>query len=78
MFLPTPKNWITHSDHIELRRGYARLGDTNVDGNGKVTGLGIGIKYDGTEIPFILTEEKLKYMIQLHQITLKLVQIHCL
>jgi len=58
---PDSKNWITHSDHIELRRGYARLGDTNVDGNGKVTGLGIGIKYDGTEIPFYSHGRKLKY-----------------
>jgi len=60
---PDSKNWITGSygDHIELRRGYARLGDTNVDGNGKVTGLGIGIKYDGTEIPFYSHGRKLKY-----------------
>jgi len=58
---PDSKNWLTYKDHIELRRGYARLGTTNVDGNGKVTGLGIGIKYDGTEIPFYSHGRKLKY-----------------
>lgn len=60
-YSPDSKNWLTHEDHIELRRGYARLGTTNVDGNGKVTGLGIGIKYDGTEIPFYSHGRKLKY-----------------
>ena len=57
------KNWLTGSfnDHIELRRGYARLGLTEVEGNGKITGLGVGVKYDGTEIPFFSHGRKLKY-----------------
>ena len=60
---PDSKNWITgrERDHIELRRGYARLHTTENTGNGKITGLGIGIKYDGTEIPFFSYDRKLNY-----------------
>lgn len=60
---PDSLNWLTgkERDHIELRRGYARLGLTEVTGNGKVTGLGVGIRYDGTEIPFYTHGRKVKY-----------------
>ena len=60
---PDSKNWITgrFKDHIELRRGYARLGSTEVTGNGKITGLGVGIRYDGVEVPFFSYDRKLKY-----------------
>lgn len=49
---PDSLNWITGSDkdHIELRRGYARLGLTEVSGNGRVSGMGVGKRYDGTEV----------------------------
>lgn len=60
---PDSKNWLTgkYGDHIELRRGYARLGLTEQTGTGKITGLGVGIKYDGTEIPFYSHGRKVKY-----------------
>jgi hypothetical protein len=62
-YSPDSKNWITgtHKDHIELRRGYARLGTTEQTGTGKITGLGIGIRYDGTEIPWYSHGRKVKY-----------------
>lgn len=60
---PDAKNWLTgkFGDHIELRRGYALLGTTRQTGNGKITGLGVGIRYDGTEIPFYTHGRKVKY-----------------
>ena len=62
---PDSLNWITggkEGDHIELRRGQALLGQTrNTDINGKVTGLGVGIRYDGVEIPFFSHTRKVKY-----------------
>jgi hypothetical protein len=60
---PDSLNWITgrEGDHIELRRGYARLGATAQSGSGKITGLGVGIRYDGTEIPFYSHGRKVKY-----------------
>lgn len=57
-------NWITgrDQDHIELRRGSYILGKTkrNVAG-ASVTGLGIGIKNDGTQIPFFSYNRKIIY-----------------
>lgn len=57
-------NWITgrDKDHIELRRGSFILGKTkrNVVG-AKVQGLGIGIKNDGTQIPFFKFNQKILY-----------------
>ncbi len=60
---PDALNWLTSKlgDSISLRRGYARLGLTEQAGNGKISGLGIGIKYDGTEIPFYSHGRKVKY-----------------
>ncbi|UPJ35850.1 hypothetical protein IVB45_02220 [Bradyrhizobium sp. 4] len=60
---PDSLNWITgkDKDHIELRRGYARLGMTAQAGNGKITGLGVGMRYDGTQIPFYSHGRKVKY-----------------
>lgn len=60
---PAALNWLTgrDRDHIELRRGTARLGLTEQTGNGKVTGLGVGIRYDGVEVPFYSHGRKVKY-----------------
>lgn len=60
---PDALNWLTgkSGDHIELRRGYARLGLTEQTGNGKITGLGVGIRYNGTQIPFYSHGRKVKY-----------------
>lgn len=46
------QNWLTakYGDHIELRRGSLLVGQTRQAGAGKITGLGIGTRYDGTEI----------------------------
>jgi hypothetical protein len=57
------KNWITakYGDHIELRRGQALLGQTRQTGAGKITGLGVGLRYDGVQVPFWSHGQKLKY-----------------
>src|SRR4051794_4249637 len=57
------KNWLTgkYGDHIELRRGQALLGQTRQTGSGKITGLGVGVRYDGTEVPFRARGQKLEY-----------------
>src|SRR3954453_2245308 len=57
------KNWLTgkFGDHIELRRGAALLGGTRQSGAGKITGLGVGIRYDGVQIPFFSYGRKVKY-----------------
>lgn len=62
-YSPDSKNWLTSkfNDSIELRRGYARLGTTEVTGTGKVTGLGIGLRYDGVTVPFFSYGRKVKY-----------------
>lgn len=60
---PDALNWLTgkFGDHIEIGRGYMRLGTTEVTGSGKVTGIGVGIRYDGVEIPFFSYGRKVKY-----------------
>jgi len=56
-------NWITrkYNDHIELRRGTHLLGQTRQTGAGKITGLGVGTKKDGSQIPFFTHGKKAKY-----------------
>lgn len=56
-------NWLTGPklDHIELRGGSKSLCATTLDGVGRVTGLKIGSKIDGTEIPFFTHDRKVKY-----------------
>lgn len=60
---PDSLNWITgrDGDHIELRRGQALLGQTRKTGTGRVSGLGIGVRYDGVQIPFYTYGRKLNY-----------------
>lgn len=60
---PDSLNWITSKfgDSIALRRGHALLGQTRQTGAGKVTGLGIATKYDGTQVPFFSHGRKIKY-----------------
>lgn len=61
-FSPDSLNWIVSKerDSIELRRGYTRLGLTDA-GAGEVTGMGVGIDYDGNEVLFLSHGRKLKY-----------------
>src|SRR3954471_18374631 len=56
-------NWLTakYGDHIELRRGSALLGQTRQTGSGKVTGLGVGTRYDGVQVPFRSRGQKIEY-----------------
>lgn len=53
-FSPDSINWISgdESDNIAIRRGTALLGKTRGTAPGAITGLGIGKKADGTQIPF--------------------------
>lgn len=53
-------NWVTLGDRIELRRGYRVLG-TEITGSGKITGLHIATKNDGTQIPYRKRGRKLEY-----------------
>lgn len=60
---PDALNWITgrYGDNISLRRGTALLGETRNAGSGKITGLGVGTKYDGSQVPFFSHGRKVKY-----------------
>lgn len=60
---PDSTNWITSKfgDSISLRRGTALLGQTRQTGAGKVTGLGVGVKYNGVQVPFYSHGRKVKY-----------------
>src|SRR5438552_1894979 len=62
-FASDSKNWLTakYGDHIELRRGQALLGQTRQSGSGKVTGLGVGVRYDGVGVPFRSRGQKIEY-----------------
>ena len=61
-FSPDALNWITgrDKDHIELRRGRARLGETD-HGAGKVTGMGVGVTYDATHVLMYSFDRKINY-----------------
>lgn len=65
---PDEKNWLTgydaikkKGDHIELRRGQALLGNTRNMNPGFVNGLGVGVREDGTQIPFWTYANNLQY-----------------
>lgn len=61
---PDSLNWITgdEQDCIILRRGYHLLGQSRTTGSGKIMGLGMGNKADGTQVPFFATSTgKIKY-----------------
>lgn len=53
-------NWLSMGDHIELRRGYRVVGTENA-GTGRITGLHVARKIDGTTQPFATYLRKLKY-----------------
>lgn len=62
-YSPDSLNWLTakEKDSISLRRGYARLGLTEVTGNGKVTGIGVAVGYNGDEQLWFSYDRKVKY-----------------
>lgn len=53
-------NWLTLGDHIELRRGYKVVGTENA-GVGRVTGIHVSKKVNGTTLPLYSYLRKLKY-----------------
>ena len=53
-------NWLTLGDHIELRRGQQLLGN-DTTGAGRITGLKVGARFDGTEIPLRSRGRKVEY-----------------
>lgn len=69
------ENWITgrDKDHIELRRGSIILGDTkrNIAG-AQVRGIGIGIKNEGTQVPFFKFNQKVFYYDQITNDTIEI------
>lgn len=56
------KNWITGQmlDHVELRGGTKLIG-TGVSGSGKVRGMGVGTRADGTQILFKARGQKIEW-----------------
>lgn len=58
-FSPDSINWLSgdESDCIVLRRGTALLGKTRGAAPGKINGMGIGTRVDGTQIPFFAASE---------------------
>lgn len=53
-------NWLTLGDKIELSGGYSIVG-TEQSGAGRVTGLFVGEKVDGTKLPFRTRGKKMEY-----------------
>lgn len=53
-------NWLTMGDKIELSGGYRIVG-TEQSGTGKVTGLFVGEKVDGTKLPLRSRGKKVEY-----------------
>lgn len=62
-YSPDQRNWLTLTNNrgIELRRGSALLGTTRNQGGGKITGLGVGTRFDGVQVPFFTYGRKAKY-----------------
>lgn len=63
-FSPDALNWITgdEKDCLILRRGTKLLGQTRDNAaGGKITGLGVGTRSDGAQVPFFQYGQKLKY-----------------
>ena len=60
---PDSLNWLTgqYKDHIELRRGYTLLGTTRLAGAGQITGIGIGLLQNGTQVPIYSYGSHLMY-----------------
>jgi hypothetical protein len=54
------KNWVNRGDRIELRKGYKVLG-TEQTGTGKIDGLHVAFKADGTQVLFRKRGRKLEY-----------------
>ena len=54
-------NWITEGVKIALRRGYNLLGTTANTGVGKITGLGVAKKPNGTDILYRTRKRKIEY-----------------
>lgn len=53
-------NWMSLGDHIELRRGQALLG-SDTPGVGKISGLAVGDRFDGVQVPFRSFLRKIQY-----------------
>jgi len=53
-------NWVVLTDRIELRRGQELIG-SEVSGAGKVTGMKVGKKIDGTEVLVRTRSQKVEY-----------------
>ena len=53
-------NFTTNGDRMELRRGMKVLG-TEIDGNGKITGIHSAYQYDGNQILYSSYGRKVKY-----------------
>ena len=53
-------NWFSQGDHIELRGGRALMG-TEITTNGKISGLKVGVRFDGVQVPFRVYDQKQGY-----------------
>ena len=55
-------NFLSTGAKLELRRGYVLVGETENSGAGRITGLGVAKKPDGTDILFRTRKQKLEYI----------------
>lgn len=53
-------NWMNLGDRIELRRGQTLMG-SNISGSGNASGLIVGTRFDGVQVPFYTYDRKIKY-----------------
>src|SRR5664279_6505119 len=53
-------NWFTMGDRIQLRNGYRQLGAV-ISGVGKIRGLHVAYKSDGTQLLFRKRDRKIEY-----------------
>jgi len=60
-------NWMTQGDKIELRGGYALMGDEE-EGVGRITGLKKGDRFDETEVLMVTHGRKVKYFDDVSQL----------
>lgn len=56
-------NWLTKGDKIELAPGYKILGDEDESVGGKITGLHVAERADGTLIPFRMQGRKVLHLV---------------
>lgn len=55
-------NWLSEGYKIALRRGFSVLGKTENTGTGRITGLGVALKPDNSEVVVRTRKRKIEYL----------------